>query len=294
MPDEGCRLRRADRFPGILCSMTTLLSIAGLVSVSLLVGAGVLHLLPRLGKPGRGLSEVLCRGFGLDLMITYFTIAPMVVGFVVGCWPGLLAAIGGQVIGLLIWTRLHELAHPAARKGPRIVHALNRSVGRVRNHAALWVTALAVPLFWVVRIGEWVIYPPLTWIIRLPPYKSAEWVNVSRYKFDGLVGHDLIWCLYCDWMTGVWSLGTEMLRNVESFWCPIRFYSGKKCENCTIDFPDIDNGWVDADGTMGDVVKVLQEKHKDGDHSWFGHPRRVTVEGKPQVSDTDKQDTDQA
>ena len=37
-----------------------------------------------------------------------------------------------------------------------------------------------------------------------------------------VIGHALIWCLYCDWMTGVWSLGTEMLRNVESFWYPIR------------------------------------------------------------------------
>ena len=35
-------------------------------------------------------------------------------------------------------------------------------------------------------------------------YKQAEWVNVSRTKFDGLVGHDLIWCLYCDWR---WSDG---------------------------------------------------------------------------------------
>ena len=139
------------------------------------------------------------------------------------------------------------------------------------NHTAIWITALAVPLFWFVRIGEWVIYPPLTWLVKFPPYKSAEWVNVSRQKFDGLIGHDLIWCLYCDWMTGVWSLGTEMLRNVESFWCPIRFYDGNKCENCKTDFPDIDNGWVDADGNMADVVKVLQDKHADGDHSWFGH-----------------------
>ena len=47
-------------------------------------------------------------------------------------------------------------------------------------------------------------------------------------KVEGLVGHDRIWCLYCDWMTGVWSLGTEMLRNVESFWCPLRFSSDAK------------------------------------------------------------------
>jgi hypothetical protein len=268
---------------GILIStMIHLLYFAGLTSASLLVGAGVLHLLPKLGPPGRGLSAWLCKGIGLDLMITYFTVAPIIVGPILYGWLGLLAAIVGQVVGLLIWTRLHELAHPAARKGPRIVHTLNRSVGRWRNHTAVWITALAVPLFWLVRLAEWIVYPPLTWIVRLPKYNSADWVNVSRQKFDGLVGHDLIWCLYCDWMTGIWSLGSEMLRNVESFWCPIRFYSDKKCENCVIDFPDINDGWVKADGNMADVVNVLETKHAGGDHAWFGHPRRVTIEGKPQ------------
>jgi hypothetical protein len=101
-----------------------------------------------------------------------------------------------------------------------------------------------VPIFAAARIGQYLVYPPLTWLVRLPKYNTAEWISVSRHKFEGLVGHDLIWCLYCDWMTGVWSLGTEMLRNVESFWCPIRFRSDKKCENCTLDFPDVDNGWA--------------------------------------------------
>ncbi|MBK7405799.1 MAG: hypothetical protein IPJ41_14560 [Phycisphaerales bacterium] len=99
----------------------------------------------------------------------------------------------------------------------------------------MWWTALAVPVFWVIRVAECIVYPPLTWLVRLPKYKPAEWVNVSRHKFEGLVGHDLIWCL-CDWMTGIWALGGEMLRNVETFWCPIRFDSAKKCENCKHDF----------------------------------------------------------
>jgi hypothetical protein len=258
---------------------------------SLLLGAAMLHLLPKLGSPGKAISAWLCRGIGLDLMITYFTVAPMIVGLIILGWLGLVAAIVGQVVGLMVWIQLHELTHPAARKGPRIVHALNRSVGRFRNHTALWITALAVPLFWLVRVGEWVIYPPLTWVVRLPAYKSAEWVNVSRHKFEGLVGHDLIWCLYCDWMTGIWSLGTEMLRNVESFWCPIRFYDNKKCENCKTDFPDIDNGWVKADGDMAEVVDLLETKHAEGDHSWFGHPGRITIEGKPQAGEAEEIDT---
>src|SRR5262249_30687754 len=129
----------------------------------------------------------------------------------------------------------------------------------------------------------------LTWTVRLPKYRQGDWVNVSRQKFRGLVGHDLIWCLYCDWMTGVWSLGSEMLRNVESFWCPIRFASGKKCANCAVDFPDVFNGWVPADGTMADVASVLEAKYPaQGPQPWFGHPARLTVEGKEPVGAGEK------
>ena len=153
----------------------------------------------------------------------------------------------------------------------------------------LFLTAAALPCFIVIRVAELCVYPFLTPLVGLPRYRHADWVNVSRQKFDGLVGHDLIWCLYCDWMTGVYALGAEMLRNVESFWCPIRFASGKKCDNCKLDFPDIDGGWVAPEGTMGDVVATLEKMYgpratadlpRDQRHPWFGHPVRMTVEGK--------------
>ncbi|MEX0652701.1 MAG: hypothetical protein WD534_05825 [Phycisphaeraceae bacterium] len=270
--------------------MTTFLWIVAGALVAMLGGAGVLHLLPRLGRVGRAVSEAFCRAPALDVAVTYFLIVPPAAGAVMAGWLGLAAAVVGQVVGLQTWVWLHELAHPAARKGPRIVKVLNRLVGRWRNHAAVWVTAIAVPLFWIVRVTEMVVYPPLTWLVGLPRYRTGEWVNVSRQKFEGLVGHDLIWCLYCDWMTGVWSLGTEMLRNVESFWCPIRFANGKKCENCKIDFPDVvgtptSPAWVAADGTMADVAALLEQQYgptssQPAANRWFGHPARLTVEGK--------------
>ncbi len=265
------------------------LLIAGGTTAAMLALAGVLHLIPMLGPGGRRVSDALCRAPLLDVIITYYTAVPMILGPILGGWIGLGAAVTGQIAAVLIWTPLHELAHPQARRGPRVVHTLNRTVGRFRNHAAVWTTALAVPLFWIVRVAQYVIYPPLTWLVKFPKYNSGEWVNVSRHKFKGLVGHDLIWCLYCDWMTGIWSLGSEMLRNVESFWCPIRFDSSKKCENCKIDFPDVEGGWVKADGTMGDVTATLDKHYKPGDrvHSWFGHPVRLTVRG----SDTDRDGT---
>jgi hypothetical protein len=246
---------------------------------AILALAGVLHLVPKMGVSGRRLSGWLCRAPGIDLVLMWFTLLPQVVGAIVGGWAGLGAAVAGQVAGMLLWIALHELAHPAARRGPRIVRTLGQLVGHWRNHLALWMTALVVPLFWAVRFAQVFIYPVLTWTVHLPKYRQAELVNLSRHKFSGLIGYDLIWCLYCDWMTGVWSLGSEMLRNVESFWCPIRFSDATKCERCRVDFPDVDHGWVAADGTMADVVAVLESKYGPGENPWYGHPTRLTLEG---------------
>lgn len=267
------------------------LSVAGFTFVLMLLGAGLLHVFPRMGGAGKALSGWLCRAPGLDLLITYFTAAPMIAGPILAGWAGLGGAVVGQISAVLVWGWLHEAAHPKARRGPRIVTTLNRLFGRARNHLAVWCTALAVPLFWIVRVAQYVIYPPLTVLVRLPKYRDAEWVNVSRQKFDGLVGHDRIWCLYCDWMTGIWSLGSEMLRNVESFWCPIRFSSPEKCANCAVDFPDVTDGWASSSGTMTDVTGILEAKYgpghapiaRDGKpvSAWFGHPARLTIEGKP-------------
>ena len=258
---------------------------------ALLLGAGVLHLIPRLGAPGKALAAWLCRAPGLDLVITYFTAAPLIVGPIIAGWWGLAAGLAAQVLAVLIWTPLHELAHREAMKGPRIVHVINRKVGRIRNHTAVWITAGAVPLFWLVRVAQYLLWPPIRLLVRFPRYEPGDWVNVSRQKFSGLVGHDLIWCLYCDWMTGIWSLGSEMLRNVESFWCPIRFRSDKKCTNCAVDFPDIDRGWVAADQGMAEVAEVLDAKMDGKFNAWFGHPARLTVEGAPLPPDRPTQTT---
>jgi hypothetical protein len=254
--------------------------VAGGTFAGLLLVAGLLHLFPRLGRAGRRVAEACTRAPGLDGLVVYFTVLPLIVGATVGGWAGLAGAVIGQVAAVLAWSRLHELFNRDAARGPRIVKSLNRIVGRGRNHAALWVTAIVTPGFTLVRAAEVVCYPLLHRLVGLPKYNHAEWVNVSRQKFEGLVGHDLIWCLYCDWMTGVWSLGTEMLRNVESFWCPIRFYNGKKCENCAIDFPDVNGGWVPADGTMSEVAQTIERMYGDGDRRWFEKRVQISVRGR--------------
>jgi hypothetical protein len=245
-------------------------------AVVLLGVAGFLHLLPRLEGGWGPLTRACCRAPMLDVLVCFFTILPLVAGTVLGGWAGFFAGIVSQLVALWIWQTVHEALNPTAARGPRIIKVMNRKFGAWRNLTAVYVTALAVPVFWLVRMAEILVYPPLVWLVHLPPYNTGEWVNVSRQKFSGLVGHDLIWCLYCDWMTGVWSLGTEMLRNVESFWCPIRFACDKKCENCAIDFPDVNNGWVRADGTMQEVVDTMEKMYTgpQSPQGWFGHPVR--------------------
>ena len=241
----------------------------------LTAGIVVLHSLSRLGKLGKNISEFFCYAPGIDLALAYFMLLPIIVGSFVSGWAGVGVALLAEISVLWLWILAHEFAHRDVEQKGQIFRTLSSIKGKGRTHLAVWITALAIPVFWVVRFSEIIVYPPLTQLVGLPKYEVKDWVNVSRHKFEGLIGYDLVWCLYCDWMTGVWSLGTEMLRNVESFWCPIRFDNNKKCENCQLDFPDITGGWVAADGTMEDVSKVLQKNYKtDGESSWFGHPCR--------------------
>jgi len=250
-----------------------LLYTAGMSFAAIFTLSVILTFLPRIAA--------LTRAPLLDFIVAGLTWVPWVIAVYFAGWAGFVGCLLGQMVALYAWCFLHEAMHRDAAKGPRIVKFLNRTIGRTRNHLALWVTLIAVPGFWMIRLLEVTAYYPLVGLLNFPKYKQSEWINVSRQKFDGLVGHDLIWCLYCDWMTGVYALGGEMLRNVESFWCPIRYYDGKKCDHCKVDFPDIAHGWVDANGTMADVEKVMVEQYGDGRREWFGHSARLTVKGQP-------------
>ncbi len=93
------------------------LAVAGSVVVALLAVAALLHLIPRLGSAGRGLSAAFCHAPALDWVVMYFTVVPLVVGPIVGGWAGLIGAITGQVASVLIWTWVQELVH--RKLGPR-------------------------------------------------------------------------------------------------------------------------------------------------------------------------------
>lgn len=257
-------------------------------TVALLILAAAIHALQLFGAAGRAISSWFTIAPGLDLVVTLFTVAPMFVGPIVWGWGGFVGGVAGQYAALLLWTFAHELVHFKKRRGPKIYKVNNKIVGTVRNLSACFLTSLAVPCFWAVRVAELFVYPAVAAVGGLPKYDSKEWVTVSRQKFSGLVGHDLIWCLYCDWMTGIWSLGSEMLRNVESFWCPIQFTDKAKCENCALDFPDVKHGWTPATGDIAEVAALVERKYlteQPPSNAWFGHPVRLTVKGRePDVS----------
>jgi len=233
---------------------------AGLVACSVLV------------RVTYALTKRIARAPWLDLVVGLFTWIPWVAGYVLGGWPGVGAAVLAQWVFLNVFCAADRMLR--GRRGPTLTKAHERHLGAVRNEICLLITAPAVLAFFAVRLGEVLLYPPLTWMAKFPKYRTGDWINVSRHKFDGLVGHDLVWCWYCDWMTGVWALGSEMLRNVESFWCPIKFRDA--CKNCNVeaDFPDV-RKWCAAQGTIEDAVKVWEE-HYEGrkENSWWGHPGR--------------------
>jgi hypothetical protein len=259
-------------------------------SFEILLAAAV-SLLPRFSRP---MSDTLCRAPLLDILVAAFTWIPWPIAAILGSWPALLGTLLGQALTLIVWTHWHEMLYRQHVKGPRIVKFINRTVGTWKNHLALWVTLVALPGFWLARLLELIAYWPLVTMLGFPKYRHGDWINVSRHKFEGLVGHDLIWCLYCDWMTGVYCLGGEMLRNVESFWCPIRFYDGKKCANCAIDFPDINHGWIEPGKSMADVVTKMEEMYTTPPRAHFAHPARLTVHGKQLTPATDEQVTSSA
>jgi len=217
-------------------------------------------------------TESIARAPLLDIFISLFTWAPWASGYFLAGWTGVLAGILAQIVFLHVFCLVHRALR--GKKGRTLTDAQGRILGPLRNQLCLLVQTPAVLIFVQVRLAEILLYPPIAWLGKLPTYKHSEWVNLSRHKYDGLIGYDLLWCWYCDWMTGVWALGSEMLRNIESFWCPIQFLDPAKNRNAAIDFPDV-RTWAPPDGSIEDAVRAF-EAHYDGrrKNSWWGHPDR--------------------
>jgi len=241
-----------------------------------LLEAGLIFALVKIDRRS---AEYLIVAPGLDFVVSALKWIQWALEVMLFDWAAIIPCVLGQIGAMETFCFWHEKKN--GDRGSSILRTLNGLTSPVANYVALLATLPALPAFLLIRFSQLTTYPVLVRTVRLPPYNHGEWVSVSRQKFSGLVGHDLVWCLYCDWMTGIYALGGEMLRNLESFWCPIRFYPGKKCENCKLDFPDIPS-WVPADGTIADVETKLVEKYSGRKwNSWWGHPDRKTEKPEP-------------
>src|SRR5687768_3805554 len=158
--------------------VTFAFSLAITASSLLLLASGLMLL----GKLSRGASELVARAPLLDVIVASFTILPTVVASILAGWVGFAGALGGQFLALGAFCLLHETIHRDAARGPRIVKFINRTVGRWRNHLALWVTLVALPGFWFIRLIQAFAYWPLVVLLDFPRYRQSDWVNVSRQK----------------------------------------------------------------------------------------------------------------
>lgn len=246
------------------------------IAVFFILEAGAIAFLMWLSKK----TDAICRVPGLDFAVSILTWIPWALALWWFGWIGLLGCFLGQLVALETFIHVHPILR--GYKGPTIKTTVNKIAGPFNNHLGLYATLPALPGFLMIRLTQIFVWPVLVWTMKFPKYRESDWIAVSRQKFSGLVGHDLVWCLYCDWMTGLYAYGGEMLRNLESFWCPIRFGSDKKCENCESTFPDLEE-WVSANGTIEDVQTLLEKKYPPNSskkRSWFSHPGRAEESGK--------------
>jgi|GEM_PF-3528828 len=235
--------------------------------------------------PSRWKDRLLV-GFGVDAAIAGFTLGPFALALALpavrqGGWIAwLIAPTIAAIVYLALWCAIDELVR-GERRGFHIRTYWIRRDGWLR-YALGWSILLAVPVFWSVRLAQIVVYPVLNIAWGLPRLRTGEYIALSRHKTRGLVGADYLFCLYCEWMTGLWSLGTDMLRNLESMWCPLRFGRADQCERCSQTFPDIAR-WADPAAGMTGVEEFYQlhyEGRPMGERSHLG-ARKQSGESQP-------------
>jgi hypothetical protein len=206
----------------------------------------------------------LSRPPAIDFLVALFTLIPWITGSFLGLLishraTGALAGLALTVLAQLIALELFDLVHSRIRvpghSRLKINPTLTHLHGLLRNRLGLWITVPAVPGFLLIRFFQAFFYPPLVALLHFKPFRQSDYISVSRHKIENLVGADLVWCLYCDWMTGQWSLGTEMLNQVESFWCPLAFADRSKCEKCA-QFFDMTR-WAPSHTTPAQMEQVI-------------------------------------
>jgi len=198
------------------------------------------------------------QGFGVDALWGGFMLVPYLLGWLlhVPCWGVFLI----QVAYLVTWCYYDEKRR--GKPGTFSIRAYWIKRDGWLRYLVGWFCTAAIPLFFVIRLTEIVVYPVLIWAWGLPPLHARDYIQLSRHKWQGLVGADLLYCLYCEWMTGVWSLGSAQLQNIETMWCPLRFGHEGQCDKCKLFFPDIDD-WARPETGMPGVEQFYKTHYDD-------------------------------
>jgi len=177
----------------------------------------------------------------IDLIVILFTVAPWIAAWIAGVrihghWSGGIAGLAAVTASQILALELFDFLHLrlSARRGIRsleINRTIERRFGKWHNRICLWLTVPSIPFFLMNRFA-FLGYYIFVILLGFTHFRHSDYITVSRQKIKNLVGADLVWCLYCDWMTGGWTLSTEMLNEVESYWCPLQFADRGKCEKC--------------------------------------------------------------
>ncbi len=237
-----------------------------LASYLLLIGASLgwfAFLTVALFTVGRKM-EFLARPPAVDFIVIGYTAGPWIAGGFAGAgihqyWLGALGGLTAVTFAQMIALELFDFIHCriAARRGIqslRINHTIERRFGKFKNRFCLWLTVPSIPLFLYNRFGflGFFIFEKM---LGFSHFKTSDYITVSRQKIQNLVGADLVWCLYCDWMTGGWTLTSEILNEVESFWCPLQFDDRTKCEKCANYFST--GHWTPPQTTAAEIGKIV-------------------------------------
>lgn len=231
---------------------------------------------------GRRLN-FLARPPAIDWIVILYTAAPWIAGWTAGArihghWiggiPGLATVVASQILSLELFDFLHlRLAARRGIKSLEINSTIERRFGKWNNRICLWLTIPSIPFFLMNRFGfrGYFIFEKL---LGFSHFEDSDYITVSRQKIKNLVGADLVWCLYCDWMTGGWTLTTEILNEVESYWCPLQFADQGKCEKCAQFFRT--GHWASPGCTAEEISHVAGRtgggKMTSGESAGLGRP----------------------
>ena len=134
--------------------MTTLILLSLMIFLVILALATGLTLMGRLGPWGKGLAAALCHTPGLDLALIVLVWLPWLGGLAQAGWGGVLSALVGQVLATQVWVWGHQWVYRHQRPQLGINGYLSQRYGWWRNHLALWITALVLPVFFLIRAAQ--------------------------------------------------------------------------------------------------------------------------------------------